>query len=113
MRDPSAKKPAERVAAQYRAHLILSCHRILPVLPETQMQVAARTGLAGVGLRHKCDAHAKAVRYVFETLLEDGVAIRHGQSIGVADVQFVLAFSPLALRAFHRDTGLGKMPAYR
>ena len=66
------------------------------------MQMATGTGLAGIGLCHECDAHAKAIRHFLETLLKHGVAIRHRQSVGIPDVQFVLTLSPFP---FEHSTG--------
>ena len=111
--DPAAQKPAKRIAAENRAQRALSGHDVSAVLPETHVHVTARSGLRGVGLRHERDAHAQAVGDFLEALFEDGVAVGHGQYVGVSHVQFVLPLAPLALGAFHRDARLRQVTADR
>ena len=68
------------------------------------MDVAA--GARGVRreLGHEGDTDALLVSYFLEALLVDCMAVGHGEHIGIAHVQFVLAAPPLALGVLHGDT---------
>ncbi|OPZ67603.1 MAG: hypothetical protein BWY83_02566 [bacterium ADurb.Bin478] len=113
MADPAGKKPAKIVRALHRAQRLIAGKHIFTVLPQTDVQVAAGTGLAGVWFGHKGEADVQLLGRLLHALLVYAMPVRHGQHIAVAHVHFMLTEPPLPFRGLHRHAGLLEMSTHQ
>ena len=109
----AAEERAEDRRAPHRAELVVAGEGVGAVAPQAHVHVAARPGLVGRHLGHERDAGAEAVGRLLQALLEHDVAVGHGQRVGVADVELVLADAPLALRALDGHARPAQVAAHR
>ena len=109
---PAPQEPAELVGNLQRSGRDLTGEHVRVALPQAHMDVAARTGLARMGLGHEGDAQPERVGRLLHALLHEDVPVGHLQDLGVADVHLVLAASPFALGGLNRDPGACQVPAH-
>ena len=73
--------------------------------PQRVVDMAAGAGQVVVPLGHEGDGLALQQGDLLAGVLDDAVAVGHGQRIGVAHVDLFLARAPFALGVFHGDAG--------
>ena len=100
----ATQEVAEGVTTLDRPQRFISGKRILAIVPETDVHMAAGPGLSGIELGHEADGCAGRVGGFLEALLEQHVSVGHFEYRGVSDIEFVLSQSPFALGVFDRDT---------
>ena len=79
--------------------------------PTAEVNVTARSGVAGRGLGHERDRALLLGGDLLGGVLAQDVAVRRLHRFGVKLVDLVLAAAPLALGALDRDTGLRQLVA--
>jgi hypothetical protein len=76
---------------------------VLALLGKAHVDVARRAGERVIPLGHEGDRLAAEVRDLLDGVLHDHVPIGHGQGIGIADVELLLARPPFALAVLDGD----------
>ncbi len=74
--------------------------------------MTARPGLVLGELGHERDADLQLLGHFLQALFINGVVVRHGEDVGVTDVEFVLAGPPFPLGALDRNAGSSQVPAH-
>ena len=81
--------------------------------PQAHVDVAGIAGFAWRIFGHEGNRFAVLFSDFFYALLKEDVHVGHGQRLGVAEIDFVLAAAPLAFAAFDRHAGSGHAVADR
>ena len=77
------------------------------------MDMAAVAGFGGEWFGHERDADAESVGQFLHGVFHERMPVGHGQRIGVANVELVLASPGFALGVLDRNPGLTECPAGR
>ena len=113
MGNPPTEEPAEGIGAAYRPEFLPPGKGVPVFPPQAEVRVTARAGPVRGELGHEGDADPHLLGDLLQTLLVDGVAVRHGEDVGITDVELVLPETPLALGVLDRYAGTLEVAAHR
>src|SRR5260370_41667608 len=103
MGHPAAEEPTEVVRALHWPKRLLAGENVVLAAPETEVDVAAGSGLVRERFGHERDAAAQTLRDLLHPQLHNGVPVGHRQDVGITDVHLMLAVAPLAFRVLDGD----------